>query len=102
MLAQLFCTALHGVWGYLFIVKWDMRVRGVGFAMATTNILMFTLTTLIAYSVPRVREALFMPTRESFEGWGEYFSISIPITIMICAEYWAFELFNVASGYLGV
>lgn len=45
---------------------------------------------------------MFWPTYESFTEWGEYLAISIPVTAMICASWWAFEIFVLASGYIGV
>jgi MATE family multidrug resistance protein len=42
-----------------------------------------------------------MPTSDCLTGWGEYFAVSVPATIMICAEWWSFELFVVASSYMG-
>ena len=35
-------------------------------------------------------------------GWGEYLCISIPATVMICAEWWAFEIIELLAGILGV
>lgn len=39
---------------------------------------------------------------EALRGWGEYLSISIPTTIMICAEKYAFESLAYTAGALGV
>jgi multidrug resistance protein, MATE family len=33
---------------------------------------------------------------------GEYFSIGIPSTIMLCLDWWVWELLILISGYLGV
>jgi len=43
-----------------------------------------------------------MPDIESFRGWGEYLKVSLPSTVMICAEWWAFEILTLISGTLGV
>jgi multidrug resistance protein, MATE family len=70
--------------------------------MALTGAIQLITVTLLAFRVPRIRKALFMPDSRVFSGWREYLGISVPATIMICAEWWAFELFVVASSYLGV
>ena len=35
-------------------------------------------------------------------GWGEYLGVSVPATVMICSEWWAFEILTVMAGILGV
>jgi multidrug resistance protein, MATE family len=56
----------------------------------------------MTHCVSRIQEALFWPSSESFKDWGEYFSIATPAVIMMCAEFWAFEILIVAAGYIGV
>ena len=43
----------------------------------------------------------FFPTLESLSGWGAYFKISVPATVMLCAECWAFEIMIILSGTFG-
>ena len=38
----------------------------------------------------------------AFRNWGAYLKISIPATVMLCAEWWAFEVLMVLAGTLGV
>lgn len=90
------------VWCWLFIIKMEYGILGCGFAMALTCIIEFISVTILAHSVERIQPALFWPNRESFNGWGEYFAVSIPATVMICAEWWSFELFVIASSYIDI
>ena len=39
---------------------------------------------------------------ESFSGWDEYFKLSVPATVMLCAEWWSFEIMVFLSGKMGV
>ena len=78
-----------------------MEVQGAGMAMTLTSFLMWLTVTIISYRIPRIQEALFFPTAESLHDWQEYFAISIPATIMICASWWGFELYVILSAYLG-
>ena len=39
---------------------------------------------------------------EAFRGWDQYLAVSIPVTIMICSEWWAFEALTIMAGILGV
>jgi MATE family multidrug resistance protein len=102
MLATIVGTLLHAYWLNLFIIEKGYGIEGLPYANTTTNLILFTTVTVISHVVPRLRESLFCPTIESFRDWGEYFSIAVPVTIMLCAEWWAFEIFNIASGYLSV
>jgi MATE family multidrug resistance protein len=43
-----------------------------------------------------------MPDRDALNGWTMYFKIAIPATLMICAEWWFFELLTLTAGYIGV
>ena len=52
--------------------------------------------------VPKIKETLLWPSKEALNGWREYFAISFPVTVMICAEIWSFEFYTLTSGYLGV
>ena len=40
--------------------------------------------------------------KDAFTGWCEYLCISIPSTVMICAEWWAFNIMTILAGVLGV
>lgn len=102
MVAFTIGTALHGFWCYLYIDYYDYGVVGGGMAMATTFIFIYTFLTLHSHCIPEIRKALFWPTADSFTGWGEYLSISTPATIMMCAEWWAFEVLIIFAGYISV
>ena len=43
-----------------------------------------------------------MPDISSFYGWGEYLGVSLPATIMCCAEWWAVEILVGIAGTMGV
>ena len=103
MLAQSAATALHFFWLYLFVVRWEYEVRGLG--IATTLTYMSMLTAIEMYSnncLPRIKESIFCPGWESCKNWCEYFKLGIPAAVMLCAEFWAFELMVFLAGVLGV
>ena len=43
MVAYAVCIPIHGLWVYIFVVKYDMKLFGVGMAGNVTNILTFIL-----------------------------------------------------------
>lgn len=102
MLAMVGGTALHLLWCYLLVAKYDLGVEGLALATSFTYLLMFLMITEYAHCLSRLKEALFCPDKSVFEGWGEYFKLGIPAMIMICAEDWAFQILTFLAGILGV
>lgn len=43
-----------------------------------------------------------MPNMDALKGWKQYFGIAIPATMMLCSEWWFFELLMLTAGGLGV
>ena len=35
-------------------------------------------------------------------GWGEYLKLGVPTAGIVCAQFWAWDLLGIMSGYLGV
>ena len=59
--------------------------------------------TTYPYFVADIKDALIPYNfKESFSRWPEYLEISAPATLMICAEWWCFEILIILSGYVGV
>ena len=102
MIAQMGGTLLHILWCYLFVLKANMGVRGLGLATALTNLIIFVMITVYAHCVPKIKETLFCPNAQTFSGWGEYLRFGVPATVMLCAEWWAFEILILLSGIIGV
>ena len=102
MVAQSGATLLHIVWCYLFVEVWGMELKGLAIAMNITTFTMLLMITIYAQCISSVRDALFFPTLDAFKGWGEYLRLSIPATVMLCAEWWAFEILTILTGIIGV
>ena len=44
----------------------------------------------------------FIPDGDSFTGWSEYLSISLPSTVLLCARIWAGQVLVFIAGYMSV
>jgi MATE family multidrug resistance protein len=95
-------TLLHIPLCYLFVDHFDLDIRGLGLASSTKDFVLLLSVMIYANCNEQVRPALSLPDSSSFSGWGEYLKISLPGTVMMCAEWWAFELLVLLSGILGV
>ena len=102
MLAQMGGTLLHILWCYLLVNKFQMGVTGLGLATAITQVGIFTMVTVYAHCLPSIKESLFCFERSVFKGWCEYFKLGVPATVMLCAEWWAFEILIFLAGILGI
>ena len=79
-----------------------MGVEGLGYATTITYFTMVLMITINTYLIRSISECVFFPTLESFKEWGSYFKLSVPATVMLCAEWWSFEIMVLLSGVLGV
>lgn len=84
------------------MIRFGLEVKGAGLAMALTCFLMWLAVTVISHQVDSIKVALFMPSRNSFEGWGEYLAISLPATAMQLAEWWYCESVVLIGTFFGV
>jgi MATE family multidrug resistance protein len=48
-----------------------------------------------------VREVGHPTRRECLQGWGEFLKLALPGTLMVCAEWWGFEVTVIAVGLMG-
>ena len=94
-------TLLHLVWLYLFVIYFKMEVIGLGLATLLTNLGLVVMIQIYAWQVPRIRESMICFNKHALQGWGEYLKIGVPDMVMLCAEWWSFEILVILSGILG-
>ena len=102
MLAHTTGSLIHIGWCYLFTVKLDLGVEGLGYSTTITFFTMLVVITINTCFIEKISKCIFFPDLESFSGWGSYFKLSIPATVMLCAEMWLFDINVILSGILGV
>ena len=94
---------LHPLWLWLFIIKLEMGVIGCGIANGCSYGIYFLFMTFQPLRMPELQESLFWPNmKDSFSKWGEFLELAVPGTLMVCFEWWCFEILILFSGYLGV
>ena len=75
---------------YYLIVGLGMDITSIGIAMAIQQGIVFISSMIYTLSIKEISEAVFFPGLDSFSGWYNYLSISLPATVMLCSEWWGF------------
>ena len=66
MYVQLSTCALHYLFSYFFIIYLELNLQGTAYSNALTTSLNMIFIYIIAYKQEDIKEAFFLPTRESF------------------------------------
>ena len=92
---------------YFFTIK-ELGLPGIGLAYGLSNsFIYFSLCLHCHLHLPLVSRASSVlqnvcTLKEFYEQMKEYLEMGVPVAIMICCEWWAFEAILVMSGLLGV
>jgi len=99
---QLITLVIHIVICWLLV--WHFNFREVGAAIATdiTYILNMIICDTWCMTKPSLRKTFACPDLEMFKDLWAYFKIGFSGAMMLCFEWWAFELLAIFSGLLGV
>jgi multidrug resistance protein, MATE family len=98
MVIQFTTCLLHILWSYVFVTVLEMRLNGTAIANAVTATLnLFAITFYTSYYLPELKEAWFWPTKESFRNIREYLNVAVPSMLMLCLEWWSFEIQTVLA-----
>ena len=66
------------------------HLKGLGLASTLTSFILLSLTVIYPYFIKSVKDVLIWPNSSVWSGWKQYFSLGLPTTGMVVAEYWAF------------
>ena len=102
MVAFIAATIVSILLNYVFMFTLGYGLQGLAMTLAVTSFLLFAFMAIYTCYNPETRKVWQPYSCEVFRGWGEYLKISAPATLMMCAEFWAFELLTVFAGILGV
>ena len=79
-----------------------MGINGLAIATSITQAILLVSVFVYACCSSQVSRVMQPIDREAFKSWWPYLKISLPATIMLCSEWWAFEILIVLAGMLGV
>ena len=99
-LILLICIVLHPLWNYIFIMHLDWEIAGSAIAFTIGRFCLFLLTTVYLWLRHPVPEANFSLNRQCFQGLGDYLKFSTGSALLMCAEWWPFELMSYLATYM--
>ena len=102
MVAMFVATTLHIFLCYLFVHVLDWGIEGLAIATSTKDLSLILMVMIYGYCDPDINKALAPLNKECFQGWSEYLKVSLPSTVMVCSEWWAFEFLTIMAGIMGV
>lgn len=95
-------SLLHIFWCYILVYLMKMDVLGASLATLISHTLNFVMITLFCLVSSSIRQSFFFFTRETWEDFAEYLSISIPSAVMLCLEWGGFEVLIIIAGFISV
>jgi MATE family multidrug resistance protein len=102
MICQCVGIVIQAVLCYFLVWKMDFEMAGAGIASSISNIMVFASMLLYTSSIDEIKEALFYPDRRTFKDLRKYLKLGIPSALMLCLEWWAFEVMSLICGLIGV
>ena len=102
MIVMIVGTLAHVILCYTFVKVFDTGIVGLAYSSSLSNLAMMLTVMILSRCSGQINKALVPVNKDAFRGYGEYLRLSLPSTIMICAEIWASQILIVLAGVLGV
>jgi len=96
----MFTLVIHTFFSWLLISKYDMREVGCAIANTTTYVLTFILQEY--WTSKNMKLTYSYPDRRSIESLGLYLKIGVPAALLICYEWWAYEVLAILAGMISI
>ncbi|KAG6573927.1 Protein DETOXIFICATION 12, partial [Cucurbita argyrosperma subsp. sororia] len=92
--------SFHVPFCWFMVYKAELRNLGGALAMSLSYWLNVILLALYMIFSPKCATTRGVISMEMFRGIQEFFSLAIPSAVMVCLEWWSFELLILLSGLL--
>lgn len=95
-------NVIHIILCQIFVVHLSFGLYGIGMAGFITNLITFMGMNIYPLYIEEIREAIKTPDRRVFNDLVPYLKLGLPISMMLCFEWWSFEVIVLFAGYMGV
>jgi len=105
VLPQMFIAIIANAWtvgaNFLFVYTLDMGFTGAPLARLSTNCILPLLTIIYMVAAKKTEGTWDGWTMESLQKWKEFLQLGIPGMLMLCVEWWCFEVLTILAGIIG-
>ena len=95
-------TLMHIFYCYLFVIVYKFDIVGVSISSSLTYFSLFCFIHIYLSYRHDLKEMWFWPDKNTYNDLLPYLKLAIPGALMLCAEWWTFEILVFISGYLNV
>ena len=86
---------------YLFIIIWKQGVVGLAIAKIIHQVLILVILFFYCQFSKCCGDTWKMVNRDSLKGWKQFIKLGVDGILMVCLEWWTFEILNFIAAYLG-
>ena len=102
LIAMIVATFVHIILCFLFIHGLQMDIISLAIASSIKDAVLLCTVMIYGCYSSKINIVLVPINMDALRGWREYLKVSLPSTIMMCSEWWAFEILVILAGTLGV
>jgi MATE family multidrug resistance protein len=85
----------------LFINKFNLGYEFLAWSWVISVYCSGVVHFVLSWNYPAVQRTMRPFTWKALSGWGEFISLGLPGTIMLCSEWWAYEVLVLFASILG-
>ena len=102
MIVMVLVTVLHIPLCFFFLKWFDWGILGLAIATSIKDFVSFTMVMIYCRCSSNFKQTLQPVDSEAFMEWSSYLKVSLPSAFMMCCEWWAFEIYIMLAGTMGV
>jgi len=99
---QVFGQIIHLICCFIFVTYLRKGILGIGIAGSLSNFIKLAALLVHNSKDAEIKEAITWPDRTSFQKLGVFLSLGLPTLLVICLEWWSYEITVLICGLLGV
>ena len=84
---------------FVFILEWDYTCLAYSWVISTY--FMALVQWSLSWNHPSVQRTLQPWSKETLQGWSQFILLGIPGTVMLCSEWWAYEILSLFAMWKG-
>jgi multidrug resistance protein, MATE family len=82
---------------FVFVLHWDYTCLAYSWVISTY--IMAAVQWSLSWNHPSVQRTLQPWSKDALKGWGQFVSLGLPGTVMLCSEWWAYEVLNLFASF---